>query len=192
MNHSQAAIWMSKREAVAAAGCDAGDAAARAMSVTRTAVISTTNMTGLRTSRRGSSLRTACGSAARSERRVEDARGGVGGSASGFWPPQLDEALEAARAAGGVEGHGTQTDLPACWRQLLDDRAERERGEEVEGADDDHDADQQDRRRCGPVVGNVPGEAATRRLAAIDPAIARIGMIIANRPTSIAMAPVTL
>ena len=43
-----------------------------------------------------------------------------------------------------------------------------------------------------PVVGNVPAVGATRRFAASDPAIARIGMIIANRPTSIAMAPATL
>ena len=40
------------------------------------------------------------------------------------------------------------------------------------------DADQQDRRTARPVVGNVPSDGATRRLAAIEPARARIGMII--------------
>ena len=43
-----------------------------------------------------------------------------------------------------------------------------------------------------PVVGNVPADGATRRLAASEPAIARMGTIIAKRPTSIASAPVTL
>src|SRR4029077_4403069 len=43
-----------------------------------------------------------------------------------------------------------------------------------------------------PVVGNVPAEAGTDFLAASEPAIAIAGMIIQNRPTPIAMAPVTL
>ena len=43
-----------------------------------------------------------------------------------------------------------------------------------------------------PVVGNVPADAGTDFLAASEPAIAMVGMIIQNRPTPIAMAPVTL
>ena len=43
-----------------------------------------------------------------------------------------------------------------------------------------------------PVVGNVPSDGATRRLAAIDPAMARMGMIMAKRPMSMASPPVTL
>jgi len=44
----------------------------------------------------------------------------------------------------------------------------------------------------GPVVGKVPREGATRRLAAMEPAMARIGTIMAYRPSIIAKAPVTL
>src|SRR6478735_6331376 len=43
-----------------------------------------------------------------------------------------------------------------------------------------------------PVVGNVPTDGGTDFLSASDPAIAIAGMIIQKRPTSIAMAPVTL
>ena len=46
-----------------------------AMSVTRTAVISTTNMTGFLISRRGSSLRNACGMRGPEELGIEDAAG---------------------------------------------------------------------------------------------------------------------
>ena len=44
----------------------------------------------------------------------------------------------------------------------------------------------------GPVVGKVPSDGATVRLAAIEPARARMGMIIPYRPSSMARAPVTL
>jgi len=43
-----------------------------------------------------------------------------------------------------------------------------------------------------PVVGKVPADGGTVFFAASDPAIAIAGMIIQKRPTSIAMAPVTL
>ena len=43
-----------------------------------------------------------------------------------------------------------------------------------------------------PVVGNVPSDAGTVFLAASEPAIAMVGMIIQNRPTNIATAPVRL
>ena len=43
-----------------------------------------------------------------------------------------------------------------------------------------------------PVVGNVPTDGGIDFLAASEPAIAMAGMIIQNRPTNIAMAPVTL
>ena len=40
-----------------------------------------------------------------------------------------------------------------------------------------------------PVVGNVPADAGTDFLAASEPAIAMVGMIIQKRPTNIATAP---
>jgi hypothetical protein len=43
-----------------------------------------------------------------------------------------------------------------------------------------------------PVVGNVPADAGIYFLAASEPAIAMVGMIIQNRPTPIATAPVRL
>ena len=43
-----------------------------------------------------------------------------------------------------------------------------------------------------PVVGKVPEDAGTVFFAASEPAIAMAGMIIQKRPTSMAMAPVTL
>ena len=43
-----------------------------------------------------------------------------------------------------------------------------------------------------PVVGNVPSEAGTDFLLASEPAIAIVGMIMMNRPTNIAIAPVML
>jgi len=44
----------------------------------------------------------------------------------------------------------------------------------------------------GPVVGNVPADGGIDFYSASEPAIAMAGMIIQKRPTSIAMAPVTL
>ena len=43
-----------------------------------------------------------------------------------------------------------------------------------------------------PVVGKVPADAGIDFLAASEPAIAIVGMIIQNRPTNIATAPVRL
>ena len=43
-----------------------------------------------------------------------------------------------------------------------------------------------------PVVGKVPSEEGTVFYAANEPAIAMAGMIIQNRPTSMATAPVIL
>src|SRR5262249_9344850 len=43
-----------------------------------------------------------------------------------------------------------------------------------------------------PVVGNVPAEGGTDFFSASEPAMAMAGMIIQNRPTSIATAPVRL
>ena len=74
---------------------------------------------------------------------------------------------------------------------MLDDRAERERREIGETADDqDHADEQADEER--PVVGNVPAEAGTIFLAASEPAIASIGTIIRKRPISIARPMVRL
>ncbi len=63
-------------------------ASAIAMRVTRTAVISTTNMTGFLIRRRGSSLRKACGMADRSRSGSMIPRG-LGGSPDGFAPPRV-------------------------------------------------------------------------------------------------------
>ncbi len=46
------------------------------------------------------------------------------------------------------------------------------------------------RTKVGPVTGNEPTPGGTRRLAASDPAMARIGTIMRNRPISMAAARV--
>ena len=69
---------------------------------------------------------------------------------------------------------------------MLDDRAERQRREEGEAADDQDDADQQADEQP-PVVGKVPADGGTIFLAASEPAIAITGTIIRKRPTSMAM-----
>ena len=89
------------------------------MSVTRTAVISTTKMTGLRISRRGSSLRKASREGGPQQRRVEDAARARAASPPGFAAAAGSEALEAARAAREVDadrGSSHQKAFPASWR----------------------------------------------------------------------------
>ena len=115
-----------------------------AMSVTRAAVISTTNMTGFRIRSRGSSLRKASGMAARRSAGSKTPRG-LGRLAGRLAAAERHEALEAARAAGQVdaemrcqswcEGHS------GVLEELLDDRPEGEGREEGQGADDDDHAD---------------------------------------------------
>ena len=70
---------------------------------------------------------------------------GRGGAAGRLAPPTAAPALEAAGAAREVDGtaeeaHGSE-DLSGVLEELLDDRSQRERREEVERADDDDDAD---------------------------------------------------
>ena len=77
-------------------------------------------------------------------------------------------------------------------REMLDDRAERERGEEGQAADDQDDADQQADEQRRRAVGKVPAEAGTIFLAASEPAMASIGTIIRKRPISIARPSVVL
>ena len=62
-------------------------------------MISTTNMTGFRMRSRGSSLRKACGIAARSRLRIEHAAGARRLAAGGLRAAEGDEALEASRPA---------------------------------------------------------------------------------------------
>ena len=86
-------------------------------------------------------------------------------------------------------GHGLlslSTALAVEHREVLDDRAERERREEGEAADDQDDADQQadEQRRRGS--GRCRPTAGTRFLAASEPAIASTGTITQKRPSSIA------
>ena len=100
--------------------------------------------------------------------------------ALGLRAAEGDEALEAAGAASEIDAERSVSseDLSGVLEELLDDRPQRQGREEGERADDDHDADEEDRRTAAPVVGNVPSDGATLRLAAIEPARARIGMII--------------
>ncbi len=77
-------------------------------------------------------------------------------------------------------------------REMLDDRAERERREVGEAADDQDDADRPGRRKARHRVGNVPAEAGTIFLAASEPATASIGTIIRKRPMNIARPSVVL
>ena len=77
-------------------------ALATAIMVTRTAVISTTNMTGFLMSSRGSSFRKACGRRRPEEVGIEDAAR-ARRPAGRLRAAERDEALEAARPAAGVE-----------------------------------------------------------------------------------------
>ena len=87
VNHSQIAIWIGNPMPPAPVAWTFR-ASAMAVIVTRTAVISTTNMTGFLISSRGSSLRNACGMAERSRSGSSTPRG-LGGSPDGFAPPRV-------------------------------------------------------------------------------------------------------
>ena len=74
---------------------------------------------------------------------------------------------------------------------MLDHRAERERREESEPADDQDHADEQADEQAA-IGREGADDAGTVFLAASEPAIAIAGMITKKRPTSIAMPPVRL
>ena len=103
MNHSQSADL--KLEAVAKVLASGGMpvVSASQMSVTSTAVTSTTNMTGFLISSRGSSFRKAWGMAERSRSGSRTPRGWAVG-AGGLFAAQRHEPLEAARAATKIDG----------------------------------------------------------------------------------------
>ena len=193
MNHSQAAIWTWKPRPSGPVTVWSPVTLATAMSVTRAAVISTTNMTGFLMRRRGSSLRMDSGRAARSSVGIEDAARLAAARRSASRRPDRPKRWKrrVPRAEIDTEERHGQESLPAFWSSCSTIGSERERREERQRADDDDHADEQD-AKSGPVVGKVPSDGATRRLAAIEPARARIGMIIPYRPSSIAMAPVML
>ena len=167
------------------------------MSVTRAAVISTTNMTGFLMSRRGSSLRTACGMAARRRSGSKTPRG-RGGAPLGFAPPRVTKRwkrrVPRPRSTDIRERAMLMAseDLPGVLEELLDDRPERKRREERQRADDDDDPDQEDASRARPWSGTCPATGRRGAWRPSSPARARIGTIIPYRPTSIAKAPVTL
>ena len=75
---------------------------------------------------------------------------------------------------------------------MLDDRSERERGEEFKAAQDHDDADQAGRRTEAPWVGKVPADGASFGLAASEPAIAMTGTMMPKRQASMAMPSVVL
>src|SRR5262245_19350972 len=152
VNQSQIPIWNWKPAPAWAAGSAGWRPVtfASQISVTRTAVISTTNITGLLISSRGSSLRKACGTADRSRSGSRIPRGLGGSAPAGFWPPSVTNrwkrrvprprSIDMRERVRLMEsGH-----LSGVLEELLDDGAEGERGKEREGPDDDHDADQQD------------------------------------------------
>ena len=117
-------------------------------SVTSTAVISTTNITGFLISKRGSSLRNACGMAARRSSGSKTPRG-LGGSPDGLAPPRVTKRWKrlVPRPSSTDEGtkvsHGQKT-FPAFWSSCSTIGPRDERREERQCSDDDHDADQED------------------------------------------------
>ena len=88
VNHSQTPIWTWNPSPAGPVVGSRPVALATPISVTSAAVISTTNITGFLISRRGSSLRNACGSAARSRSGSSTPRG-RGGWPEGFAPPRV-------------------------------------------------------------------------------------------------------
>ena len=158
-----------------------------AMSVTRTAVISTTNMTGLRASSRGSSLRKACGQRRAQRARVEDAAACAEARRSGFGVrPASTKRWKRRVPRAGVEGH---RDGPRHALERLPGRRSScstigpsaSAGKKL-SAPTMRTTPTSRPTTDGRWSGTCPGDGATRRLAAIEPAIARIGTIIANRP----------
>ncbi len=95
----------------------------------------------------------------------------------------------AAEAARGCEGH--QNSLPALLRSWSTIGPSASAGKKV-SAPTMMITPISSPTHIGPVVGNVPSDGATRRLPAMEPAMARIGTIMAYRPSIIAKAPVTL
>ena len=94
--------------------------------------------------------------------------------------------LRARGGSGSRECIGSHSEqLPGAHQQVLDDRAERERGEEGERADDQDHADEQRRRRAASSPGTsrpTPARSSSRRGSRPS---ASIGTIIANRPMSV-------
>ena len=136
---------------------------AMAMSVTRTAVISTTNMTGFLISRRGSSLRKACGMADRSRSGSRTPRGSRR-LAGRLRAAERDEALEAAGAATEIDGHEShQETFPAFWRSCSTIGPSASAGKNVSAPTMITTPMSRTTHRT-PVVGNVPSDGATASL----------------------------
>ena len=103
VNHSQTPIWTWKPSPAGPVDGWSPVTLATAMTVTRTAVISTTNMTGFLMSRRGSSFRNGVRERRPEELGIEDATR-TWRLAGRLGPAEGDEALEAPRAAAEIDG----------------------------------------------------------------------------------------
>ncbi len=105
------------------------------ITVVSAATTSTTNITGLLTITLGSSLRTAEAMAGNTI--FGSSIADVGIRLFNFWTVSMDVTPKCVRSEQGACGH----------REVLDDRAERQRREESQAADDqdhaDHEADEQ-------------------------------------------------
>ena len=132
----------------------------------RTLPISTTNITGLRAIRRGSSLTTEPVDGLPDDGAVEQR-------------PGLLRGLVLVCDSGGVVHGGVSSEA-----QLLDDGAEGEDGEVGQADDDQDDADEQagEQRRAG---GERAGRGGAGCLRASEPAMASAGTMSRKRPTSI-------
>ena len=85
-----------------------------------------------------------------------------------------------------------QNRVPAEHRQVLDDRAQGQGGEEGQAADDQDHADQQAHEQRAVGRAGCPATARRRFLAASEPATASIGTIMPKRPSSMPMPRVVL
>ena len=74
---------------------------------------------------------------------------------------------------------------------MFDDRPERQAGQEIQRADQQHRADEQ-QTKVQPETGNVPALDGTIFFCASEPAMAMMGMIIRKRPISMAKPRVVL
>ena len=76
-------------------------------------------------------------------------------------------------------------------QEVLDDRAERQRRKKVERTDQEHGAEQQNKKRSA-MTGNVPALAGATFFCTSEPASAMIGTIIRNRPNNMSIPRVVL
>ena len=99
----------------------------------------------------------------------------------GFAPPSVTKRWKRRVPRPKIDGlrraHGSE-DLSGVLEELLDDRPSARAGKKVSAPTMIDDADQQDAEQRRRSSGRCPSDGATRRLAAIEPARARIGTII--------------